>query len=760
MRKLATAAFAFCGAVFLSQYLLPTGQFFAAAACALLGSAAFFAFRRHRLRLLLILFGLAAGFCFDGLYRAFVFRPVTAVSGQTLPVVAVARERVEKTDYGGRVLITLDLPDAPKTKARLYLYGADVPDIQPGDTLSFTARLKAADTLYGEETDVFFSKGIFLTATPRGRVEITGASRSAAFVPARLAASISDTIGALFPREEAAFLRALLVGDARDLYGDKTLSEALRVTGTAHIVSVSGMHVAFLMNTLALLVRRRRHLPVVGFPVLLLFMALAGFRPAVVRAGIMQVFLLLAPAVRRENDPPTSLAVSLLVILLGNPFAARSVSLQLSFSATAGLLLFSGRLFEVFTRPARRVKNRLLRRVLGDLLSAPAASVAALSLSLPLTALHFGTVSLIAPLANLLILWAVSLAFSGAVLTLVLAFATSPIAALAFLPAAAAFLTALPCRFVLRAVRLLARAPLAAVYTSSPLITAWLAYLYLMALLCFLLREKKVRPLLPVSLSGSVLCMILLLTGLTRGVKGLRVTALDVGQGACAVFESGGAVAVVDCGGASGKDAGDILARYLSARGYDRIDLLILTHYHEDHTNGLETAFARLKVSALALPPPEKEDREAYENIQSLAFAAKADIIEVTRNVTVELGGASLRLYAPVGEDASNERGLAVLCSFGEFDALVTGDMGAGSEERLLELYVFPDIELLLVGHHGSKYSTSETLLRELAPEAAVISVGYNTYGHPAPEALERLRKEGVIVYRTDEDGPVTITVS
>jgi competence protein ComEC len=759
MRKLATVAFSFCAAVFLSQYLIPSGHFIAAVCSALGAALALLLPRRFRLRAALILMALAAGFCTSGLHRHFHFERVMALDGQTLSARAVAVERAEETDYGGRVVAKLHVPGVPKTTIRLYLYG-EYPDIAAGDELSFTGRFRAADTLFGEETDVFFSKGIFLTAYPDRDVTVTGASRSIAYLPARISAAVSDKITALFPQETAVFLRALLIGETANLYGNKTLAEALRLTGTAHIVSVSGMHVAFLMNTLALLIRRRRYLPVVGFPVLLLFMGMAGFQPSVVRAGIMQVFLMAAPLFKRQNDPPTALSAALMLILIQNPYSARSVSLQLSFSATAGLLLFSERLLRFFERPFASVKNVLVRRAVRAALSAPASSIAALGLSLPLTALHFGTVSLISPLANLAVLWAVSLAFSLGVLTLVAAFITGPVGALSFLPAALAFLTALPGRFVLWAVKIFARVPLAAVYTSNPLITAWLVYLYLLILLLILMRKNKARPVIPVCLSCMSLCAVLIITSISAAGTAFSVTALDVGQGACTVFESEGRVTVVDCGSIGGKDAGDVLGRYLMGRGRTRIDIFVLTHYHEDHINGLETALARMPVSAIALPQPADEDSEAYAFVSSLAFAAKADIIEITHNVSARLGGVELQLFAPVGSDSSNERGLAVLCSHGAFDTLITGDMSIISEEKLLYLNAFPDIELLVVGHHGSKHSTSETLLRTLDPELAIISVGYNSYGHPAPDVLQRLAREGVSVYRTDEIGHITFKAS
>ena len=108
-------------------------------------------------------------------------------------------------------------------------------------------------------------------------------------------------------------------------------------------------------------------------------------------------------------------------------------------------------------------------------------------------------------------------------------------------------------------------------------------------------------------------------------------------------------------------------------------------------------------------------------------------------------------------EGVGNEGGLSVLCSENEFDALITGDMSAESERRLVASEKLPDIELLVAGHHGSGNSTSSELLHAVKPETAIVSVGYNKYGHPSPETLERLALNGIMVYRTDQVGSITI---
>ena len=113
-----------------------------------------------------------------------------------------------------------------------------------------------------------------------------------------------------------------------------------------------------------------------------------------------------------------------------------------------------------------------------------------------------------------------------------------------------------------------------------------------------------------------------------------------------------------------------------------------------------------------------------------------------------------------MGEGGENELGLTILCSAGEFDTLITGDMDSRTERVLVSSYPLPDIEVLLVGHHGSRYSTSEELLGAVMPEVGVVSVGSNSYGHPTRDALLRLTDADVTVYRTDLQGNIYITVN
>ena len=178
---------------------------------------------------------------------------------------------------------------------------------------------------------------------------------------------------------------------------------------------------------------------------------------------------------------------------------------------------------------------------------------------------------------------------------------------------------------------------------------------------------------------------------------------------------------------------------------------------HDMDGDGVPELLARLDVGGIAVPDVD-EDSVIRREIEAIALEKDIPIYYITRESAVDLDKGQLTLLPPVqAEGDSNEQCLSVLCSVGDWDALLTGDMPIEGEEQLLAQYDLPDLELFVAGHHGSKYATGKALLEALTPETVLISVGYNSYGHPAPETLDRLAEAGAAVYRTDQLGDLTV---
>ena len=193
--------------------------------------------------------------------------------------------------------------------------------------------------------------------------------------------------------------------------------------------------------------------------------------------------------------------------------------------------------------------------------------------------------------------------------------------------------------------------------------------------------------------------------------------------------------------------------------GWGKLSCVVLTHYHEDHAGGLDELLARVSVETLLIPWQENTGDALYAQVITLAEQYHIPVRYIDETVQLSLGEASLTIYPPLTDGAENEEGLTVLCSAKEFDLLITGDMGISTERRLIKQYNFPDIEVLFVGHHGSKYATSHELLKAVMPEVGIISVGENSYGHPTMEAMERMAFRGLELYRTDWQGNIVISV-
>ena len=187
--------------------------------------------------------------------------------------------------------------------------------------------------------------------------------------------------------------------------------------------------------------------------------------------------------------------------------------------------------------------------------------------------------------------------------------------------------------------------------------------------------------------------------------------------------------------------------------------MLVLTHLHADHANGVSALMSRMDVRYLALPADAEDEDGLVGEIISAALRSGTEIMYVSEDTDAAVGGISLRLYEPLGAGDLNERGIIVIASVGDYDMLVTGDVNVAVERLLVDSAALPDFELLVAGHHGSKYATSYELLDAARAETAIISVGYNNYGHPTREALWRLSAYGMTVFRTDQMGTVTLRI-
>lgn len=757
MRKLACAALAFAGAAAAAHYVLPFGALLWCAGGLALLCLPFALLLREtaRLRAIIICAFAALGLCWYAAYTHIYVQPAAELAGQEMMVTARVLDYPERDEDYASVELRIEQEGLPRLKTAVYDYDGLMPELRPGDVAEFPLEFIPALEKYGEETDIYSSRGILLRAYLSGGPEnVRRDLRSCLSFPMELANAVRKTVKEVFPQDVQAFMLGLLIGDTGGLYDDYELDNALSVAGIRHVVAVSGMHLSFLYAVLTALFGKRRA-SVVGVPVLVLFTFVAGCTASVVRACVMLILVMTAPLLRREADGITSLCAGLLILLIANPLSIAAAGLQLSFAAMAGMILLTPRVYaKLDSLYSRGDKKRRPNAVLRFVMASVSSSVGSMAFTTPVVALLFGYVSLVAPLTNLVTLWAVSVAFTAGYAAVLCGLVFAP------LGTAVAWTTAWFARYISFAAKTLAALPYSAIYTVDRLVPWWLVLAYAEFGAAWLLRDRKrgFRALAPTVCSMLTLAFVLF-SAWSQSRSESSVTVLDVGQGQSVAVLHGEHAVLVDCGGKSSWDnAGDTAAEYLLGRGRSSIDAVVLTHLHADHANGVERLLSRVDVDELYLPFGADDEDGMLEGILDSAQRHGTVVKYVTGgDIDTAYGGLSLKLFEPIEAGDENERGVIVLASVGEFDTLIMGDVNTSVERRLVERSILPDTELLVVGHHGSKYSTCFELLEEAKAETAVISVGWNSYGHPTEETLRRLEICGLDIYRTDEDGSVTV---
>jgi beta-lactamase superfamily II metal-dependent hydrolase len=247
----------------------------------------------------------------------------------------------------------------------------------------------------------------------------------------------------------------------------------------------------------------------------------------------------------------------------------------------------------------------------------------------------------------------------------------------------------------------------------------------------------------------------------------LQVHVLNVGQGdSILIIAPGGKSVLVDAGTpGSGKVVLDAMKRY----GVDHLDLMVATHAHADHIGGADEVMRLTKVTTV-LDSKVPNATKNYEDFLAAIDKTGAKYVAASPGQKFDLGGgAQLSVLAPIqpfftksqlrsGANEPNANSVVTRLDYGDFSMLLTGDAEAETEERLMKAGANVKARVLKVGHHGSRYASSEKFLRQGGFEAAIISDGAdNRYGHPSQDALDRLKQLGVKLYRTDLEGEVTI---
>jgi competence protein ComEC len=655
--------------------------------------------------------------------------------GPPRPTVAVP-VRAERVFGRGR---------ASRIRSPVSLHGTNLTwrQARPGERYAIGGRLAGARPR-ADVTAVLW--------TNRAGTRLSAASwphRWAAAVRADLAAAVAD-----LPAGPRALVPGLVVGDASAIEPADTA--AFKVAGLTHLVAVSGANVAVLLAVVLGIAGRlglpRRVRPMLGAAAVLGFLLVVGPAPSLLRAAVMGAVGLLGLAVGRPARAVPALSAAVVLLVLADPALARSFSFALSTVATAALLGLAPRWTDALARH--------LPRALATAIAVPAAAQVACA---PLIVWLSGTVSAVAIVANLLVAPVVAPAMMCGLLAAAAQPASPALAALLARPAGAC------AAWILAVGRHGAALPGATVPWPNGTRGALLLAGLTAGALIVARRGRPRRPRRGLLLVLAVLVGALLVrpplpvpTGLRPGLwppPGWQLIACDVGQGDALVLRVASGVAVVVDTGPDPAAVDRCLRRLRVAS----IPLLLLTHFHADHVEGLPGVLRGRRVTRIEVSPLDDPPGEAVR-VRGWAAAAGIPVERARPGEVRQVGTLRWRVLWPsvllAGDSPPNNASVVLLAvTPAGLSVLLAGDVEPLAQSVLHRAEPDLRVTVLKVPHHGSSYQ-DEDFLRSLHARVALVSVGAdNDYGHPAARTLDMLRGTGATTLRTDTGGDLAVAV-
>lgn len=549
----------------------------------------------------------------------------------------------------------------------------------------------------------------------------------------------------------------LLVGM---LLGEKSfipshLKEIFAEAGIMHILAVSGLHVGIIaMALLALLSMLKLPKKFKLFTLILIlitYASITGFRPSVLRATIMFILLIGGKLINRSRNLNISLFFAAFLILLLNPLILYDAGFLLSFIVTFFIINLSPILQRLFSKIVVWIKNPL------------AVSTAAWVGIFPLSAYFFSKVSIISIISNIFIIPLTGIAVILGFITFFIGLVSISLAGLF------GNLNYLVLNLITLIAKSFSSLPFAFIYVAQPSIMLIILYYLTVFFIIEIFYKKTLSPKIKKKAILIVLSVTLLIivVQVFYPADNLKVNFINVDEGDCILIEAPNKINILIDGGGTPQsdfDVGNkIVIPYLRRKGINEIDLLILTHPHLDHLEGLLPILKEFKVD-MVLDSGLLCDSSEYKEFISLILekgisyhkAKAGDNFIFSNNLEIFLLNP---LYDSDFYDESdfNNASIVVKLFYKNADFLFTGDIEVTAEKKLLVWQNILQSDILKVGHHGSITSTNLEYLDKVDPRIAIITVGKNHFGHPSQKIIERLEDGNIQIYRTDEDGTIII---
>ncbi len=639
-----------------------------------------------------------------------------------------------------------------------------------GDRLAITGELETPPVFTDFNYKDYLARFGIHAMIRRPRIELIESDQGNPFWAAILTFKVraSQTINHILSEPQASLLNGILLGVETSI--PRTLYEQFNLTGTSHVIVISGSNIALIAGIFLLLGQHiigKRYAPPLAIVGVIVYTFLVGADAAVSRAAVMGITFLVSIWVGRQNLAINALFFSALILTIINPLILWDVSFQLSFMATLGLIVLVPPLERItFGFLQRRLKIKQVGLAMALLSELLIITLAAQIITGPLVVYHFGRFSLVSLLSNLLILPVQPLIMIvGGIATL---------AGMIWLPLGQVlgWLVWLPLTWTVWIVEQTANIPFASLDLGTfPFWLVMLLYAALGAGVWWATREeKKFRPRFTLPEIGSlktrlwvggvsVTALLIWLAVWSLPDGKLHVAVLDVGQGdAILITLPDGRQLLID-GGPSATELNWRLGQEMPF--FDKtLEMVVNTHPDADHLGGLVSLPDRYQIEQALVSDVEGRS-QLYQQWETELVEDQLTPVIAQAGTQLALGeGVSATILSPGPITANivepNNHSIVLYLQFGQISFLLSGDIEDSVERRLVQANIPLNATVLKSPHHGSKSSSSEAFLNAINPQVVVISVGQdNRFGHPSPEVLERYAAHGLPVLRTDQHGTI-----
>ena len=703
--------------------------------------------------------------------------------------------KIENTAFGKNIYLKgVEVENGEKNVSvkRIFVNTEKIPNVKIGNIIKVRGKLRqfeeAANKGNFDSRKYYLSLG-FYGKIEAGTIEVINSEYSGIRqglyelrmeIIERLEKLCSDNKGIFsIINNKNGIIGAIILGDKTDL--DSDIKELYSVSGIAHILAISGLHISFIGMAIYRLLRRRfRFLfsAAVSIPVVLSFGIMSGFGISTIRAIIMFILKIMGEVLGRKYDAITAISLAGLVLLVQNPFVVCNSGFQMSFGAIIAIVLILPIVEEILNTDNKIIKVLSANFTISLVMN-------------PILAWNYYELPTFSFLLNIVVVPLMSVVIVSSIVGIFCSCIMFGFGKIVIFPGCGILeLYTFLCNII-------NKSSVASIVVGQPKVTIIIVYEAILLVVLFGLKNirtkytraekerniikketglvlekkaKKERRIKGQNVKLRLACIVgfLLLNCLIYYIPnpGFYITFINVGQGdGILIHGDNGTKVMVDGGSTSEKQvAKNCIVPYLKAEGIGTIDYSIITHTDKDHISGILEILEnnnsnRIRIKNLVMPDINMKD-DTYNELIEKAKLKKINVLYIKKGDTLSLGKTKIKcIYPETTTTASDKNDYCTVLSVKNKTSkiLLTGDISKEIEEKIKD-----DIEenytVLKVAHHGSNYSSSEKFLKKVNPKYSIISVGKNnSYGHPGNETMERLRKQGGVIYRTDEKGGITI---